>query len=433
MTTATRRPADTSAATRVAWALAILSAALAVASVALATFNGENPVELVANHHAIGIVNAMVMPLVGALILARDRRNLLAWLLIVGNLFLAVYNFADQYAHLALGLTARQLSLPGGEFASWLTAWTNVPGIVIGLVFLILLFPDGRVPSPRWRPLAWAGAVDVIVPTAILAVGYWPYRGPDLLTGQGTEPPLAGAMFWTAFQVGLALGAISVVALVLRYRRASTTQRQQIKWFAYGAILSIPLSLFPEARPWGPYLEFLGALFLIAGVGIGILRYRLWDIDRLVNRTLVYGLLTAVLAACYALGVLVLGHTVSAGRSPSSLVVAATTLVVAALFQPLRRRIQQAVDRRFNRRHYDAARTIEAFATRLRDHTDLHALSGELLAVVDRTLQPTQVSLWLRPTGTPPPVPEEPSWSARLTPAAGRDRALGRSGEARRA
>jgi hypothetical protein len=430
MTTATRRRADTSAATRVAWALAILSAALAVASVALATFNGENPVELVANHHAIGIVNALVMPLVGALILARDRHNLLAWLLIVGNLFLAVYNFADQYAHLALGLTPRQLSLPGGDFASWLTVWTNVPGIVIGLVFLVLLFPDGRLPSPRWRPLAWAGAVDLVVPTAILAVGYWPLRGPDLLTEQGPEPPpLVGAMFWIAFQVGLALGAISAVALILRYRRAGTTQRQQIKWFAYGAILSIPLSLFPEAQPWGPYLELLGALFLIAGVGIGILRYRLWDIDRLVNRTLVYGLLTAVLAACYALGVLVLGHTVSAGRSPSSLVVAATTLVVAALFQPLRRRIQQAVDRRFNRRHYDAARTIEAFATRLRDHTDLHTLSGELLAVVDRTLQPTQVSLWLRPTGTPP-VPEPPSWSARLTPAASRGRAPARSGEA---
>jgi hypothetical protein len=434
MTTAAQQRAASPVATRVAWALCILSVTLAVASVALATFNGENLIELVADHHAIGIVNALVFPLVGALIVARDRRNPLAWLLIVGNLFLAVYNFADQYAHLALGLTARQLSLPGGEFASWLTAWTSVPGIVIGLVFLILLFPDGRVPSPRWRPVAWAGAVDLVVPTAILAVGYWPYRGPDLLTEQGTEPsPLVGAMFWTAFQVGLVLGAISVVALTLRYRRAGTTQRQQIKWFAFGAILSIPLSLFPEAQPYGPYLEFLGALFLLAGVGIGILRYRLWDIDRLVNRTLVYGLLTAILAGCYALGVLVLGHTLSAGRSPSSLVVAATTLVVAALFQPLRRRIQRAVDRRFNRRHYDAARTIEAFATRLREHTDLHTLSGELLAVVDHTLQPTQVSLWLRPTGPPPPAPEQPSWTARLPPATGRDRAGSRSGVAGRA
>jgi hypothetical protein len=413
MTTAAQQRAASPVATRVAWALCILSVTLAVASVALATFNGENPVELIANHHAIGIVNALTLPLVGALIVARDRRNLLAWLLLIGNLFLGVFNFAAQYAPLALGLTSRRLSLPGGDFASWLAAWTMVPGIVVGLVFLVLLFPDGRVPSPRWRPLAWAGAVDLIVPTVILAVGYWPYRGPNLITEQGPEPPLAGAMFGIAFQLGLLLGAVSTVALILRYRRAGTVQRQQIKWFAYGVILSIPLGLFPEADPWGPYLEFLGTVLGIAGVGIGILRYRLWDIDRLVNRTLVYGLLTAILAGCYALGVLVLGHTVSAGRSPSSLVVAATTLVVAALFQPLRRRIQHAVDRRFNRRHYDAARTIEAFASRLREHTDLQTLSRELLAVVDHTLQPNQVSLWLRPTGTTPAVSEPAAPSTR--------------------
>jgi hypothetical protein len=210
-------------------------------------------------------------------------------------------------------------------------------------------------------------------------------------------------MFWIAFVGSLVLGAISVVALVLRFRRAGAVERQQIKWFAYGAVLSIPLSLFPEARPWGPYAEFLGTVLLLAGLGIGILRYRLWDIDRLVNRTVVYGLVTVILGGAYALGVLVLGQAVGAGRSPSSLVVAGTTLVVAALFQPLRRRVQRAVDRRFNRRHYDAARTIEAFATRLREHTDLHALSAELLAVADHTLQPTQVSLWLA---------QPPTWMA---------------------
>jgi hypothetical protein len=202
MTTAARQRAGAPAATRVAWALGILSATLAVASVALAVFNGEGPMELVASHHAIGIVNALVLPLVGALIVARDRHHLLAWLLIVGNLFLAVYNFADQYAPLALGLTSRRLSLPGGDFASWLTVWTSVPGIVIGVVFLILLFPDGRVPSPRWRPVAWAGAVDLVVPTVILAVGYWPYRGPLLIAEEGSEPPLVGAMFWVASRWG---------------------------------------------------------------------------------------------------------------------------------------------------------------------------------------------------------------------------------------
>ena len=385
--------------TRLAWALCILSVTLALASVALASFNGENLFELVANHHAIGILNALVLPLIGALIVVGDRRHLLAWLLIVGGGFLAVYNFAAQYAPLALGLTSRRLSLPGGDLASWLTSWTNVPGIVILAVFVILLFPDGRLPSRRWRPLAWAGAVVLVVPTAILAVGYWPLRGPQLLTQEGPEPPvMVGVMFWTAFQGALLLGAISVVALVLRFRRAGAVQRQQIKWFAYGAALSIPLSLFPEARPWGPYLEFLGTVLLLAGLGIGIFRYRLWDIDRLVNRTLVYGLLTAILGAVYVGLVLVLGQLFGGiGTQTPSWAVAGATLAVAALFQPARRRIQQTVDRRFNRRKYNAAKTIEAFSIRLRDQVDLDTLSAELLAAVEQTMQPTAVSLWLRP------------------------------------
>ena len=398
-TPATRRPA----ATRLAWALCVLSVALALAAVGLAFFNGENLVELVAAHHAIGILDALVLSLVGALIVVRDRRHLLAWLLLVESVLLATFNFAAQWAPLALGLTSRHLSLPGGDLASWLASWTNVPGIVIGVVFLVLLFPDGRLPSRRWWPLAAAGALITVVPTLILAVGYWPLRGPELVKQEGEVPPLVGGMFWIAFAGSLVLGAIAVVALVLRFRRAGAVERQQIKWFAYGAVLSIPLTLFPEADPWGPYLEFLGTVLLLAGLGIGILRYRLWDIDRLVNRTVVYGLVTVILGGAYALGVLVLGHAVSAGRSPSSLVVAGTTLVVAALFQPLRRRVQRAVDRRFNRRHYDAARTIEAFATRLREHTDLQALSAELLAVADHTLQPTQVSLWLA---------QPPTWMA---------------------
>ena len=404
MTTPATRRAAGPATTRLAWALCALSVTLAVAAVALAFFSGESLVELVAAHHAIGILDALILSVVGALIVARDRRHLLAWLLLVDSLFLAVFNFSAQYAPLALGLTSRQLSLPGGDLASWLASWTNVPGIVIGVVFLVLLFPDGRLPSRRWWPLAAAGVLTAVVPTVVLAVGYWPLRGPALLTQEGEVPPL-GEMFWIAFAGSLVLGAVSTVALVLRFRRAGAVERQQIKWFAYGAALSIPLSLFPEADPWGPYAELLGTVLLLAGLGVGILRYRLWDIDRLVNRTVVYGVVTVILGSAYALVVLVLGQAVGAGRSPSSLVVAGTTLVVAALFQPLRRRVQRAVDRRFDRRHYDAARTIEAFAARLRDHTDLHALSAELLAVADHTLQPTQVSLWLA---------QPPTWMAGL-------------------
>jgi hypothetical protein len=397
MASAAREVTPRSAVTRLAWALCAVSVALAAASVPLAALNGENLIELVANHHAIGILDALVLAPVGALILVADRRHLLAWLLLVEALTLAVFNLTQQYAPLALGLTSRRMSLPGGELASWLASWTNVPGIVIGVVFLVLLFPDGRLPTRRWWPLGLAATVALVVPTVVLAVAYWPLRGPALITQEGELPPLVDAMFGLALLAALALGAISVVALVLRFRRSGAVQRQQIKWFAYGAALSIPLSLFPEARPWGPYLEFLGTVLLLAGLGIGIFRFRLWEIDRLVNRTLVYGLLTVLLGGAYATVALVLGQLL--GRD-SSLVVAAATLAVAALFQPARRRIQQVVDLRFNRRKYDAGRTIERFSARLRDHVDLDTLSAELLAAVDQTMRPAAASLWLRPSGT---------------------------------
>jgi hypothetical protein len=400
---AARVLAPRSAVTRLAWGLCVLAVALAAASVLLAAFNGENLVELVANHHAIGILDALVLAPIGALIVARDRRHLLAWLLLADAVLLATYNVASQYGLLALGLTPRRWSLPGGELASWLADWTNVPGIVISVVFLVLLFPDGRLPSRRWWPLALAGAVTTVVPTVVLAVGYWPLRGPELFIQEGELSPLVGAMFGLAFAGALVLGAISTVALVLRFRRAEAVQRQQIKWFAYGAVLSIPFSLFPEARPWGPYAEFLGTVLLLAGLGIGIFRFRLWDIDLLVNRTLVYGLLTALLGAVYAGLVLALGQlTGGLGGGTPSWAVAGATLAVAALFQPARRRIQQVVDLRFNRRKYDAARTIERFSARLRDHVDLDSLSAELLAAVDQTMRPTAASLWLRsPTAAP--------------------------------
>jgi hypothetical protein len=390
-----RRPAVT----WLAWALCILSMILALASVALASFNGENLLELVANHHAIGILNALVLPLIGALIVVGDRHHLLAWLLIVAGVSLAVYNLAAQYAPLALGLTSRRLSLPGGDLASWLTSWTNLPGIVILAVFLILLFPDGRPPSRRWRPVVWAGAVVLVVPTAILAVGYWPLRGPQLITQEGSQPPLVSAMFWTAFQ-----GCAAARGHQRRRARAAVPPRRR---GAAPADQVVRLRRRPEhpAQPV-PRSATLGA---VPGVpGHGAAAGRAWhrdlplpavDIDRLVNRTLVYGLLTAILGTVYAGLVLVLGQLFGGlGTQTPSWAVAGATLAVAALFQPARRRIQQTVDRRFNRRKYNAAKTIEAFSIRLRDQVDLDTLSAELLAAVDQTMQPTSASLWLRPS-----------------------------------
>ena len=383
--------------TRLAWSLCLGAVLLAVAALALAAVNGLSLGDLVANHHAVGILDALVLAPIGALIVVGDRRHLLAWLLLADGLVLGALNVAEQYAPLALGLTPRRLSLPGGDLASWVASWAFVPGIVIGVVFLVLLFPDGRLPSRRWWPLGLAGAATLAVPTVVLAVGTWPLQGPELVTPEGEEPALVTAVFGVTLMTTLALGAISVVALVLRFRRAGAVQRQQIKWFAYLAAPSVPLGLFAQVPPYGPYLEFLGAALQLAGLGIGIFRFRLWDIDRLINRTLVYGLLTALLGAVYAGLVLALGQLSGGiGERTPSWAVATATLAVAALFQPARRRVQQAVDLRFNRRKYDAALTIERFSVRLRAQVDLATLSAELLSVIDHTMRPTATSLWLR-------------------------------------
>jgi hypothetical protein len=215
----------------------------------------------------------------------------------------------------------------------------------------------------------------------------------------GLENP-EGSRFGAAL-IGLLLlsGVAAFGSLVLRFRRSRGGERQQLKWFAYAGGL-LPLAGLAEFLPRlvGSLVFTLPIVFLPVAAGIAILRYRLYEIDRLINRTLVYGLLTALLVGIYSGSVLVLGQAFgTVGKDPPTWVIAAATLAVAALFQPARRRIQAVVDRRFNRRKYHAAKTVEAFSLRLRDEVDLDALSAELLAVVDQTIQPTRASLWLRP------------------------------------
>jgi hypothetical protein len=199
----------------------------------------------------------------------------------------------------------------------------------------------------------------------------------------------------------------AVVSLVVRFRRATGVERQQLKWFAYGVgLLLLIAATGPITDAAGPVAGALVFPVLISGVpvaiGVAVLRYRLYDIDRLINRTLVYGLLTALLAGVYGGVVLILGQLFGGiGDRPPSWAVAGATLAAAALFQPARHRIQAAVDRRFNRRRYNTAQTIHAFSTRLRDQIELDTLTVELLAVVDQTVEPTQVSLWLRPASKP--------------------------------
>jgi hypothetical protein len=293
----------------------------------------------------------------------------------------------------AYGFVAAERGLPGGVAGEWLISWSWIVDVTAWVV-VVLVFPDGRLPGRRWRRVIWAslaGAGVLFVGQALNAVKTEDFSG-------GRNPlGVASPLVEAAWPVGAALlvaGLVAAVASsVLRYRRARGVERQQLKWFAYaGLIAALVLPLAAAFWYRSVLVQVLYGLAFNAmplAIGAAILRYRLYDIDRIISRTLAYGLLTVVLGLGYAGVVLGLGRLLP---EDSSLAVAAATLAVAAAFH---------LDRRFNRRRYDAARTIQAFSGRLRQQVDLDALHRELLAVVDQTMQPTQASLWLRP----PPAP----------------------------
>jgi hypothetical protein len=399
-----RRPArfrEGEPASRV-WALGIRAACglawlLGLATVVLAVVGQVTPRRFVAEYMALGPLFGIPAALLGARILGRRRANRLGWILLAMGLAQAIAQASNAYA--ALSVDHHGGALPGTGLATWVYSFAWMPVVALG-PFLLLLFPDGRLPGRRWRPVAWVGGAflaAVVVATAVVA---WPARGPALYraTTAGSGTASAAALLAAAlFLVGDALLVVGAVALLMRLRRLRGAARQQTKWFAFGAVPWVVVDLTSGFFP--PFAGGLGSLVALSGllgaIAVAVFRYQLYDIDRLLNRTLVYGLLTAILGAGYAVLVLVLAELL--GQDRSSLGVAGATLAAAALFQPLRRRIQQAVDRRFNRAHYDATRTVEAFAVRLRDQVELDTLSAELLAVADQTMEPTRLSLWMRP------------------------------------
>jgi hypothetical protein len=344
--------------------------------------------------------------IVGALIVAHRPGNAIGWIFSAIGLLAATGGLAQEYAQYAY--LTRPGSLPGAIVAAWYAVWWWYPTIILALVFTLFLFPTGRLLSPRWRPAAWlAGSVTATL-TVLAALN--PSLHIREAEGQVVSNPIGVAAVGDVGDsaVGVALlnllivlSVVALVSLVIRFRRSQGDERQQLKWFTYaGALLMVlPLGDYVPAAALGDAVFGLVVACVPIAAGIAILRYRLYDIDRLINRTLVYGLLTALLAAVYAGVVLILGQVFGGiGAEPPSWAVAGATLAVAALFQPARRRVQAVVDRRFNRRKYDAAKTIEAFSARLREELDLDTLSAELLAVVEQTMQPTQASLWLRPS-----------------------------------
>jgi MFS family permease len=352
------------------------------------------------------VVAALSAVAVGAVLAARRPRHPVGWLLLVLGLSQGLRDLTFSYTR--YGLVARPGSLPAAGYLAGLNNGLALGGIACA-GFVLLLTPTGRLPSSRWRwwaRIAAAAALVWLLGSIIDPMPLYP-EYPDIPNPLGA-PVLSGPLKALAFVGVVVLAALVVgaVSLVLRFRRARGTERLQLRWLAWGAALAAVALLVAVAalvmEDSGSNLLNLAlgvsAAVLPLATGAAILRYRLYDLDRIISRTLAYGLLTLLLGLGYAAVVLGLGRLLPQG---SSLAVAAATLAVAAVFQPARRRIQQLVGRRFDRRRHAAARTIEAFGVRLRDQVDLDGLRGELLGVVEDTMQPTRVSLWLRQPQAP--------------------------------
>jgi hypothetical protein len=355
---------------------------------------------------ATGWLPFMVFLTVGTVIVARRPSNVIGWLCCAIGAAVSFSGFGSSDA--ARSIAADPDRIPGALVLHLLGQVLYLVPLLGLLPVLVLVFPTGRLPSRRWRPVLWILAVGLALYVASVMLKPGP-AGDGLpanpLGLEGAEGLLAsiGAVAGLLFAVFVVL---VLASLVMRFRRARGDERQQLKWLVYGvlllALVGTTLGRIVEQIP-SPFVGPVYAAVLLsiipAAIGLAVLKYRLYDIDRIISRTLAYALLTAVLAGLYTVVVLVLGQLFGGiAKRPPSWAVAGATLAVASLFQPARRRIQAVVDRRFNRRKYDAARTVEAFSAQLRDEVDLDTLSAELLMVVDQTMQPTTASLWLQPS-----------------------------------
>ncbi len=416
------------AASWLAWSLAGLSVAMYVATIALyvlARAAQEGP------PNSLGAIRTLTdllisvpflaFPVVGALIVSRRPHNPIGWICLVAGLLWMLIILSEDYSTYGL---ARPGSVPFPvTINALLFAWLWVPTVGLIGTYLILLFPDGKLPSKRWRPLAWlSGAV-----IALESVATFLMPGPLEDLGRVQNPfgleghPWVATVGWVVLPLLPLCMLASALSLVLRYRHSGGEVRQQIKWIAFAAsfmgllyltMMSAGTVIWLLSAPetpsdlgtrslWGALLESVMVLSFAGvpvAIGFAVLKYRLYDIDVIINRTLVYGSLTATLVALYFGGIVVLQRVfVLLTGQQSTLAVVASTLLIAALFTPLRRRIQGFIDRRFYRRKYDARKTLEAFSAKLRDETDLEALNNDLVGVVRETMQPAHVSLWLRP------------------------------------
>jgi hypothetical protein len=395
------------------WVFSALFAATTLATIVLGVSAGVSFLQLGAAFNVVAISAAFST--VGAVVASRRPKNPIGWIMCAGGLGVAFGSLSDAYATYLLFTNPEKQILEAG-MSAWVSLWITGAGVNLFLL-LLLLFPDGRLPSRRWRPVVWLVVLNMVTQgasSAFLTERFIGFRDIGNPFHVAALDPFE-AVYETYAETPLSILAVLLpaIALVARFWHSRGVERQQLKWFVSSGVvvaltsISISFVLFflgEENFRSQVLLTILFPLLTLAlcgipiSIGIALLRYRLYEIDILINRTLVYGSLTVVLAASYEGGIVMLQHLfVALTGQESRLAVVASTLVIAALFEPLRRRIQDFVDRRFYRRKFDAAKTLDAFGTRLRQETDIQTINDDLIMVVRETIQPAHVSLWLRP------------------------------------